>query len=398
MKRIFFIVLTVEVLIKGEVLGTRCGRTRSSQVRPIPIQESLVCHRYYEAPLATITTSNYHNPIRDEKRCFFRIKAPPGRRIKVTFNQFNLPRDDTTGTCLSYIEVTNVFRRRHKDIKPAPQLCGSSLPPAIHSIGNILQVKFFSQGLAAGQGFSLTYSTEEKGICGGNLLLPSGSISTPMFTRMRDSYVDCKWSVFGDRLDNITVVFKLHVLDVPGLRAKYCSQGGMYVKPGRGSGSKFYREFEIYCGNYTSPVIFTSPFPSTNILLSGFLDKPFRGIHGTYYVNNCGGIINAPSDVNITSPGYPNGYPPNTDCHWIIQADYGELITLTTVDLHLENDCEGDYVSISSAYDFHMLGKFCGDHRPYPVTSRHHVLSVKFHSDESGTAPGFWMTTSKIQR
>ncbi|XP_035221705.1 CUB domain-containing protein 2-like [Stegodyphus dumicola] len=290
------------------------------------------------------------------------------------------------------------MRNYRKEIESSPQICGSSLPPEMRSYTDIIRIEFFNHGLTAGEGFSLTYSTEERAICGGNLLLPSGSISTPVFPLLKDFYVHCKWSVFGDSLVNRTVVFKFDVLDVPGLRINRCYHGGVYVKPGRRSGVHYHLEYEIFCGNYTSPVVFTTPFRSTDIHLTGLFDKPFRGIHGTYYVNNCGGIIIADSNANITSPGYPDGYPPNMDCHWIILPGRGQVITLTTVDFHLENDCDRDYVSISTGLKFQRLGKFCGDHNPHPITATNEDLIVKFHSDESGSAPGFWLTTSKIQR
>ncbi|GBM94578.1 hypothetical protein AVEN_158466-1, partial [Araneus ventricosus] len=45
----------------------------------------------------------------------------------------------------------------------------------------------------------------------------------------------------------------------------------------------------------------------------------------------CGGIINS-DQLEITTPGYPNGYPPNSICHWLITFRPGEVVTVSITD------------------------------------------------------------------
>ncbi|KFM76021.1 Cubilin, partial [Stegodyphus mimosarum] len=403
---------------QGELLGIFCGSlTNGSQVIDVPSPQAYIKFKTNSAVTGkgfhivmnakfnegcggyvgglssgVITSPHYPNPLTGRRQCSWHIDAPEGRRVKLTFNEFNLPRDQATGICLSHLSTTNISYWWRGEVN-LTKLCGNSLPAEILSYTSTAVVVFATHGLAAGQGFSLSYSTDEEANCGGPLLLPSGNISSPPFTAMNDTYIDCRWKLQGDGLENRTVVIKLDVLDVPGLKSSYCRKGGVYVY-----GQNFF--FGRYCENYTSPVTITSPLAATTVRLTGLLDKAFRGIRGTYNVSNCGGIIDVTSDVNITSPGYPNSYPPNTDCHWILKVPRGEEISLTTVDLRLENDCSKDYVKITNGYrhDSPVLGKFCGDHSPHPITSTNNFLVIKFHSDEFGTAPGFWMTSSEIQR
>ena len=39
---------------------------------------------------------------------------------------------------------------------------------------------------------------------------------------------------------------------------------------------------------------------------------------------------------NLTTPNYPQPYPPFSDCQWEISSDDGDAVVLTVMDLHLE--------------------------------------------------------------
>lgn len=62
----------------------------------------------------------------------------------------------------------------------------------------------------------------------------------------------------------------------------------------------------------------------------------------------CGGQFTAPTGV-IHSPNYPNNYPNNQDCEWLIQVDRNHLVNLTFTDFDLERtgNCTDDYVRVS---------------------------------------------------
>jgi hypothetical protein len=52
--------------------------------------------------------------------------------------------------------------------------------------------------------------------------------------------------------------------------------------------------------------------------------------------------------MNLTSPSYPEDYPPNLDCQWTIPAGHDEDISIMISDLDLEDGydylilCEGN--------------------------------------------------------
>lgn len=67
------------------------------------------------------------------------------------------------------------------------------------------------------------------------------------------------------------------------------------------------------------------------------------GFHLEYEMQGCGGILNKP-EGSFTSPNYPNNYPHNIQCQWIIEIEYGHLIEITFSDFDFEasQDCKPD--------------------------------------------------------
>ena len=62
----------------------------------------------------------------------------------------------------------------------------------------------------------------------------------------------------------------------------------------------------------------------------------------------CGGNITTPSG-SIVSKNYPNDYPHNTDCEWLITVEEGHSVDLTFIDFDVEGttNCNYDYVAVS---------------------------------------------------
>ena len=55
---------------------------------------------------------------------------------------------------------------------------------------------------------------------------------------------------------------------------------------------------------------------------------------------------------NLTSPNYPDEYPPFLDCLWVLRADVGATIKLTVLDFDVEQseDCQFDVFAVSTVY------------------------------------------------
>ena len=66
----------------------------------------------------------------------------------------------------------------------------------------------------------------------------------------------------------------------------------------------------------------------------------------------------------------------------------------------MEEDCSKDYVVIRNGNGIHSpkLGTFCGSHNVAPLSTTNSFATITFHSDEFGTAKGFKIVTTDLQR
>ncbi|XP_045130398.1 uncharacterized protein LOC123515646 [Portunus trituberculatus] len=120
-------------------------------------------------------------------------------------------------------------------------------------------------------------------------------------------------------------------------------------------------------------------------------------------LNECGGVVDTQQHHTgvITSPGYPDHYPEDATCTWILQAPLHEKIRLEFHDFDVTGsaDCHGDYLSISSRPSWtssresgdeeETEEKYCGTQGPGVLTSTGDTLVVTFASNAKGSCRGF---------
>lgn len=83
----------------------------------------------------------------------------------------------------------------------------------------------------------------------------------------------------------------------------------------------------------------------------------------------------------ITSPNYPEAYPHNANCSWVINAPEGDFVRLTFEDLDILDpfwDCKDDFVSVD---DGNKAENFCKT-SPSPITSVGNKMIIKFVTDD----------------
>ncbi|ELK26749.1 CUB domain-containing protein 2 [Myotis davidii] len=125
---------------------------------------------------------------------------------------------------------------------------------------------------------------------------------------------------------------------------------------------------------------------------------PWEGIHGEgerlvqpgSLTDVCGGVLTGLSGV-LTSPEYPNNYPNNAECRWVIRAAGPATIKLVFVDFQVEGsaDCTYDYVAVLGAPGPTRGHHYCGSARPPTLVSQGHELQVVFKSDFNIGGRGF---------
>ncbi|XP_078342712.1 tolloid-like protein 2 [Oculina patagonica] len=105
-------------------------------------------------------------------------------------------------------------------------------------------------------------------------------------------------------------------------------------------------------------------------------------------IKECGSVVNN----TLTSPGYPNNYPGNMDCEYLIPIPHGMALKITFGEFHMEYDssCKFDYLKITNERR-KSFGIYCGG--PYrknaTADANGNYAKLKFHSDSDLQKRGF---------
>lgn len=115
-----------------------------------------------------------------------------------------------------------------------------------------------------------------------------------------------------------------------------------------------------------------------------------RSIQAGSLADVCGGVLTGLSGV-LTSPEYPNNYPNNVECRWVIQAMGPAAVKLAFMDFQVEasETCTYDYVAVRGGRGPAHGQHYCGSTRPPTLVSLGHELQVVFKSDFNIGGRGF---------
>ena len=97
-----------------------------------------------------------------------------------------------------------------------------------------------------------------------------------------------------------------------------------------------------------------------------------------YRFRKCGGYFTTPNGT-LESPSYPDKYPDDSDCVYIISQPSGTIIVLSfhSIDIEYDSTCSYDYLEIrdGSLDGSPVLDKLCGNELPPNIiSSQNHVL------------------------
>ena len=122
---------------------------------------------------------------------------------------------------------------------------------------------------------------------------------------------------------------------------------------------------------------------------------------------NCSenGVALAGSSGSLTSPNYPNNYPSDTTCRWIITVPEGHQVKVNFQAFDLEtcfisSTCTCDHVEIRDGSDksSYELAEFCGGRTPgvASILSSGRVMWIEFKSDRLTRHKGFNATYTAV--
>ncbi|BFZ17237.1 hypothetical protein BsWGS_20276 [Bradybaena similaris] len=352
--------------------------------------------------------------------CQWRISATHGEKIVLNITHIDMPK---SYNCESdYLEV----RDGHYIKSPLlGRYCGDQIPDTLTSTGTRMWIEYRTRN-GGGQGFSAAYEA----MCGGEIVKEEGFLTSPNYPDDYRPQKKCVWRITVG--EEFTVALKFQSFEIEN--HKDCVYDYLEVHDGPTEASPL---FGKYCG-FKIPEdiksrgnhLYVKFVSDGSVQKAGFsatfvkeFDECSRDDHGCDHdcVNTlgsyrcscrigyelhsdgkrcedaCGGYIDYENGT-ITSPSFPDLYPPNKNCVWQIVAPDGHQININFTHFDLEGhnqDCEYDSVRVSSGVggnDLKPLGVFCGSTFPAAVTSEGSSLRIEFNSDNSVQKTGFVAT------
>ncbi|GFU96639.1 cubilin [Trichonephila clavipes] len=343
------------------------------------IEYKTICGGVYSELTGMLSSPYYPDSYPAHAQCIYDIRLEPGYLVNVTFHFMEI--EDHQDCRYDFLEVRD---GESEDSPLIGQLCGINTPENIISTYNFLWMKFETDGSVQNRGFYAQYEAIEIG-CGGVLTDPVGQLSSPRHPDRYPHSMTCSWYLKAPANHIIRLTFTSFELE----HDSSCQYDYILVQDLDGT------EIGKFCGNRKPPSL-TSMDSSIFVKFVTDASVARDGFTANYEFLDasqaCGGTFYRESGV-IKSPGYPNRYPHNAHCIWILKGQNHRQITLNITSFELEEhqNCRYDYLEIRNGeYESSPLaGKYCGTDILKSITSHSNVMRLEFKTDNSMSSRGF---------
>ncbi|CAG9818509.1 unnamed protein product [Phaedon cochleariae] len=279
--------------------------------------------------------------------------------------------------------------------------------------------------------------------CGGVLDTPNGTITSPSFPDCYPKSKHCVWQIVAQPQHRITVNFTHFDLEgnINGGQRDRCEYDRVEVHSFHSQLKKGkLRTHGSYCGP-RSPGLITSEgnvlriefYSDVTVQKTGFaavfftdMDECAAGNGGCQheclntlgsYTCNCyngytlhangrdckeGGCKHdiATHSGNLTTPNYPDNYPPKKECVWHLTTTPGHRVSIEFHFFELEphQECSYDHVDFydGPSMEYPSLGVYCGSKLPPLIVGSRNELFISFKSDSSTQKRGFLAAHSTV--
>ncbi|XP_021357124.1 cubilin-like [Mizuhopecten yessoensis] len=344
----------------------------------VTLNASTICGGTFTTSTGIITSPNFPDNYPHQRECVWTIIAPMNIQVLLNVTDFQL---ESHANCMfDFLEIRN---GGFEDSPLVNKYCGNTIDTIIQSHSNRMWLKFQSDGSLSARGFRIMYEATATG-CGADLNTPTGSFISPNYPNTYSHNAECFWTITVSRGSQI--ILNITDIDMEGSSSSTCYFDYILIRDGTSTG----RQLGKFCGT-TIPGAIQS---SANLLWVKYktdYSVAGRGFHISYRTV-CNVRLTGFSGV-IESPNFPQPYPHNRNCTWIIETSQGNTISaaFSHFDVETHHSCAWDYLQIrdgeltSSA----SLGRFCGTNLPAPVNSTSSKMLVHFMSDFSVASNGF---------
>ncbi|XP_052804288.1 hemicentin-1-like isoform X2 [Mya arenaria] len=326
-----------------------------------------------------IESPNFPNPYPHNLNCTWVIDTTIGNTVYISFSSFSIE----SNCQYDHLQINDGDQPTSTSLGT---FCGSNLPRPISSSTDKVWINFVTDSSVAKNGFRLEYITHG---CGGYLHTPTGSFTSPNYPHPYPHQRQCEWTIVADTRSYVQLTIETIDLETQ----TYCDYDVLDIYDGPDDTAPRLAQL---CHHQSSPQVLFSTgntmfvrFKSDGSIAGNGFSVTYRTVTG-----GCGGNFTIPRGT-IVSKNYPNKYPHNTDCEWLITVKVRQNIGLefTDFDVGGSSDCRYDYVAVYDGPSVHAteLMKHCGNSLPNPAKYRSlsNQLFIRMKTDGSASRRGF---------
>ncbi|XP_064644652.1 cubilin-like [Lineus longissimus] len=334
----------------------------------------------------TISSPGYPGAYPPRIDCVWTISVSPGKKIMFHFATLDL--EHHNNCTYDFLEIHDGLRETDPLLR---RFCSEADPPPLTTMSPYAWIKFHSDSSENGQGFHITYSAIEVKAgseqCGEALTDSTGAITSPNYPGNYQASINCVWTITVP--DGEKIVLTLTNMDLEAATSNGdCTMDYLEIREGTDENGDL---VGTYCGDRI-PAVRT--LTSNTVWVKFVTDESAQrtGFRLTWDIA-CGGAFSDEAG-SITSPYYPNNYPHNKECEYVLINPTGGQVTIKFDEFAIEqvgDDCEYDYLEVRDGRtkDAGLLHKLCGSETPNPISSNGRALHLRFVSDGSTNNKGF---------
>lgn len=162
------------------------------------------CQNKLRGYYGVIESPNFPNKYEHSINCSWIIDAPIGNTINLTFSHFDLEGRIESSHCIyDYLQIMEGDDDTPNNV--LGQFCGTiDLPMKINSTQHQVFVTFVTDSFIAYNGFRLEWKVHG---CGGHLIKPYDSFTSPGYPSAYPMNVDCEWLIEVDYMHSVELTF-----------------------------------------------------------------------------------------------------------------------------------------------------------------------------------------------
>ncbi|XP_067869413.1 cubilin isoform X2 [Heterodontus francisci] len=336
------------------------------------------CGGHLSGAYGVINSPGYPGNYPPNRDCYWTISVSPNLLITFAFGPLYIGHHQNCS--FDYLEIRDGLLNQDPILQ---KYCSTESPPPLQTSGPSARIHFHSDKNVSDRGFHIAYITSPSDPgCGGTYEDSEGILTSPNWPNPYPSSKQCIYIIRQPTAERIHLQFTYMELE----SHDSCSSDYIEVRDGEAETDPL---IDRFCGSII-PAPITTSGNKLWLKFKADISDSKEGFRAVYKVA-CGGTLNG--NGVIQSPYYPNSYPHDKTCEWVINQPEGQVVTLNFISFDIESavNCNHDYVEVKdgAVVDAPLIGKYCGTVIPTIVRSTQRSMYIKFKTDSKIGNHGF---------